>query len=45
MKENSDLICNKNSICEVSFYSFFYTIVFYNTFYTIKLLIKKFNKY
>ena len=24
MKENSDLICNKNSICEVSFYSFFY---------------------
>ena len=45
MKENNDIICNENYICQLSFYSFFYTISFFNIYYTIKVLIKKFNIY
>ena len=41
MKENSELICNQNSICQKSFYSFFYIISFYNIYNTIKVLMKK----
>ena len=43
MKENSDLICKKNSICKVSFYSFFYTIIFCNIYYSFKLINEKIN--
>jgi hypothetical protein len=45
MKENSDIVCNQNYICQLSFYSFFYTITFLNIYYTIKVLHLFYNKW